>query len=119
MAQSKRIRFVHSDDEEVLAEAPAEGASEAPKSSHDDDDYEEHFTEEGDPVDRRMTVPMVVEICNQLEMGVNSLVHFGISFRFRKDRHKRLDKIIKQIEDIRIAVQFDEFMATKKERGEN
>jgi hypothetical protein len=117
MAQSKRIKAVYSDDQEVPAQAPAEAASEAP-NGWTDDDYEEHFTEEGDPVDRRMTVPKVIAICDQLQMGVNSLVHFGIAFRFRKDRHKRLDKIIKQIEDIRVAIQFDEFMATKLERGE-
>jgi hypothetical protein len=118
MAHSKRIRVVRADDEEILEEAPTEGASQAAQVD-DDDDYEEHFTEEGDPVRKGTTVADVMVICDQLQIGVNSLVHFGISYRFRRDRHKRLDRIIKQIEDIRRDIQFDEFMILKKERGED
>jgi hypothetical protein len=118
MALTKRIRVVRPEDEEVFEETPAEGAREAPESSYDDDDYQEHFTEDGDPVKKGTTVVDVIALCDQLQIGVNSLAHFGISFRFRRDRNKRLDRLIKQIEDIRVAIQFDEFMILKKERGD-
>ena len=101
MAQSKRIRVV-SPEYEDLQEEPEEASREAAQT--DDNDREEEFTEEGDQIDSRVTVRDVVAICDKLEIAVRSVVHYGISFRFRRDRYKRRDQLIKQIGNLRIAM---------------
>lgn len=110
-----RLRIIADTEEDDPVQAAPEESFEAPESDLDAD-YDEHFTEEGDPVSRDMTTADLLALCDQLTHGVQSVVHFGVMFKYGRDRNKRCLNILKKIDEIRIAIQFDEFMVEKRER---
>src|SRR4051794_33821148 len=104
----KRIRIVE----------PAEDFADA---SGDDADFRDTTDDEGlsdddeEPMSpKEVTLQSVLARLDQLEMDIRSLVYYGKTYGFTKDRTKRRAKLMKLLDAIRIDLEFDDFMVTKK-----